>query len=140
MEQLARAGLRNPVRVNVVTGVAAPAPAPAARVGAVQATPADQEPQPAPAAAAAAAPGTQRTPASLVLQYMVCDSTQKLDVLAAFLQVGPCRFRHCDQSMLRLRGGLGLKPFGFAPGARHTQDCYGHIAAVDVGLYAQAHT
>ena len=126
--------------MNVVTSVAAPAPAPAAGAGAVQAAPAAEEAQPATAAAAAAAPGTRRTPASLALQYMVCESTQKLDVLAAFLQVGLCSCRHCDQSMLRMGGGVGLRPLGIAPGACDKHGWCRHIAAVDVGLCGQAHT
>ena len=142
VEQLARAGLRNPVRVNVVTGISAPAPAPAARAGAVPATPADEGAQPAAAAAAAAAavPGTQRTPASLALQYMVCESTQKLDVLAAFLQVGPCSCRHSDQSILRMTGGVGMRALGNASGACRTPGCCRHAAAINATLCAQAYT
>ena len=136
VEQLARAGLRNPVRVNVVTNVAAPAPAPAARPGAGQATPAAEEPQPAASPAAAAAPGTRRTPASLALQYMICESTQKLDVLAAFLQVRLCSCRQWDQSILRMRGGVGLRPLGSAPRVCQTHGCCRHTAAVDGSLYA----
>lgn len=115
VEQLARAGLRNPIRVNVVTNVAVPAPAPSARAGTVQATPAAEELQPA--AAAAAALGSRRTPASLALQYMVCESTQKLDVLAAFLQVRLCSCRYCDRSTLRMRGGVSRRPLCLALGA-----------------------
>ena len=67
VQALARAGLRNPVRINV----------------AVAGTPAR--------GTGAEAAGGQKTPSRLSIQYLVCDVEQKLPYLVHFLQV---RSRH----------------------------------------------
>ncbi|KAK9791145.1 hypothetical protein WJX73_001123 [Symbiochloris irregularis] len=85
VEQLARAGLRNPVRVNVAVS-AATAP------DAANSTPDD--PEAARSADAVAAAGTtvagstagQRTPTSLQISYMLCEPDQKMGQLIRFLQ------------------------------------------------------
>ena len=78
MGALARAGLRNPVRVNVAV---------------LQGGPQDGRPGGGGADAAAgtadgntAVQGGQRTPSSLDIAYLVCGSTEKLGQLVAFLQ------------------------------------------------------
>lgn len=88
---LARAGLRNPVRVNVaVTQPAAPGAAAANGLD-TGGGGSDSEPAEADGAgAAAAAGGGQRTPSSLDIAYLVCASTEKLGQLVAFLQVPAC--------------------------------------------------
>jgi superfamily II DNA/RNA helicase len=65
VQALARAGLRNPVRINVAVAGA-----------------------PAEAAGADAGVG-QKTPSRLTIQYMVCGLEQKLPHLVHFLQVAP---------------------------------------------------
>ena len=61
---MARAGLRNPVRLNVAV---------AARAG----------------ASGVGSGEGQKTPNSLTIQYLVCESGQKLAQLVHFLQVPP---------------------------------------------------
>ena len=93
---LARAGLRNPVRVNVAVS-AAPNPVPqhslAAAPGAgtsdlqaTTATPITHWQEEALQEAAKAHKG-QRTPVSLQISYMQCEADQKLGQLIRFLQV-----------------------------------------------------
>ena len=72
VEQLARAGLRNPVRVKVAVELPAGA---------------QQEGQGASGSSTGGASEAQRTPASLQIQYQVCSSIRKLDQLVLFLQV-----------------------------------------------------
>ncbi|KAL4433585.1 hypothetical protein ABPG75_000026 [Micractinium tetrahymenae] len=72
VEALARAGLRNPVRVNVAVALAQPADGKPAR---------SHESVPA-----GALDAVQRTPSTLQLQYILCDATQKLPQLVAFLE------------------------------------------------------
>lgn len=68
MQALARAGLRNPVRINV----------------AVAGTPAAAD-----AADGAGGGGGQKTPSELSIRYLVCNMEQKLPYLLHFLQVQP---------------------------------------------------
>ncbi|PSC74559.1 DEAD-box ATP-dependent RNA helicase 18 isoform A [Micractinium conductrix] len=82
VEALARAGLRNPVRVNVaVTQVQPPG---------VKSKKQSQ-------GAEAASDATQRTPSTLHIQYILCEATQKLPQLVAFLQAkGAVTSLHSD--------------------------------------------
>ena len=64
MQALARAGLRNPVRINVAVAGA-----------------------PRTADGGADAGGGQKTPSELSIRYLVCDMEQKLPYLVRFLQV-----------------------------------------------------
>jgi hypothetical protein len=74
VQALARAGLRNQVRVNVAVGPVASS--------------SGRAHGPAPAGArSGAAPSDQRTPAGLVASYLLCESDQKLAQLLHFLQV-----------------------------------------------------
>ena len=75
VEQLARAGLRNPVRVKVAVELSSSAQ--------LQHTVESGK-------AAAGIVEAQRTPASLHIQYQQCSSVQKLDQLVQFLQVSLC--------------------------------------------------
>ncbi|GIL48809.1 hypothetical protein Vafri_5230, partial [Volvox africanus] len=115
VQELARAGLRNPVRVNVAINVAAvPAPAPATQ-------PPQQQQQPSlllgkkrkgkgedtagaattaqvelPAGPEGAAGGSevasQKTPNSLSIQYVICEADEKITQLVRFLRLyGPNR-------------------------------------------------
>jgi ATP-dependent RNA helicase DDX55/SPB4 len=86
---LARAGLRNPVRVNVAVLQGGP------QDGGADGGGADST-----AAAAdgnTAVQGGQRTPSSLDIAYLVCESTEKLGQLVAFLQAchNLCAFPSC---------------------------------------------
>lgn len=74
VEALARAGLRNPVRVNVAVTVAQ------------LAGPTHTSKQNCREAAPKMPNMVQRTPTSLQIQYIVCESTEKLPVLLSFLQ------------------------------------------------------
>lgn len=76
VKELARAGLRNPVRVNVAVTRAPGAAAAAAAAGG--------EPS---GSGRTAAETTQKTPSSLQIRYMVCESQQKLGQLTKFLLV-----------------------------------------------------
>ena len=71
VEQLARAGLRNPVRVKVAVELSASA-----------------QGQDRIASGSSAGPSeAQRTPTSLQIHYQICSSIHKLDQLVQFLQV-----------------------------------------------------
>lgn len=79
VESLARAGLRNPVRVNVAVTLARPAGG--AKQGGGGGGEREQgAPEPAPDM-------VQRTPSTLRIQYAVGEATSKLPRLVAFLQV-----------------------------------------------------
>ena len=82
MGALARAGLRNPVRVNVAVLQGGP------QHGGGDGGGADSTP--AAADGVTAAQGGQRTPSSLDIAYLVCESTEKLGQLVAFLQARCC--------------------------------------------------
>lgn len=71
VEQLARAGLRNPVRVKVAVELSSSA---------------QQQDRIASGKVAGPREG-QRTPADLHIQYQICSSIEKLDQLVQFLQV-----------------------------------------------------
>ena len=71
VQALARAGLRNPVRINVAVAGA-----------------------PSSAAKGADAGGGQKTPSELSIRYLVCDVEQKLPYLVRFLQVRPASLPH----------------------------------------------
>lgn len=71
VEQLARAGLRNPVRVKVAVELSSSA----------------QQQNRKASGKAAGTSDAQRTPASLHIQYQLCSSIEKLDQLVQFLQV-----------------------------------------------------
>ncbi|GBF93083.1 DEAD-box ATP-dependent RNA helicase [Raphidocelis subcapitata] len=71
VEALTRAGLRNPVRVAVAVSAAAPAPKKGKNAGA--------------AGEAAPGDGSQVTPVTLQLQYLVCDLEEKMGQLIAFM-------------------------------------------------------
>lgn len=94
VQALARAGLRNPVRVNVAVS-AAPPPAGTSKKGAAGKAAASGAAAAAAAAAgagggaAAAVDSQQRTPSSLSITYLTCESHQKFAQLVKFLQVGP---------------------------------------------------
>ncbi len=68
VQSLARAGLRNPVRINVAVAGAPSAGAKGADAG---------------------GGGGQKTPSELSIRYLVCDMDQKLPYLMRFLQVQP---------------------------------------------------
>jgi ATP-dependent RNA helicase DDX55/SPB4 len=72
VEALARAGLRNQVRVNVAVG---PAAGTSGRDAAVPGGGQNRQ--------------QQRTPAGLIASYLLCQSDEKLAQLAHFLEVGP---------------------------------------------------
>ena len=78
VEQLARAGLRNPVRVKVAVELSSSA---------------QQQDRIASGKAAGPSEG-QRTPAGLHIQYQICNSIEKLDQLVEFLQVSQCLCVH----------------------------------------------
>lgn len=78
MEQLARAGLRNPVRVKVAVELSSLA---------------QQQHTVEPGTAPAGIVEAQRTPASLHIQYQQCSSVQKLDQVVQFLQVSLCSLK-----------------------------------------------
>ncbi len=72
--QLARAGLRNAVRIKVAV---------------VPSAEQQQQQSERVASGQTAGPsGAQRTPSSLEIQYQICDSVQKLQQLVKFMQVG----------------------------------------------------
>ncbi len=72
--QLARAGLRNAVRIKVAV---------------VPSAEQQQQQTERVASGQTAGPsGAQRTPSSLEIQYQICDSVQKLQQLVKFIQVG----------------------------------------------------
>lgn len=71
MQALARAGLRNPVRVNV----------------AVTAGPSQARGPKAAASDPSGPPESQRTPTGLHISYVMCESTQKVSQLVQFLKV-----------------------------------------------------
>ncbi len=76
--QLARAGLRNAVRIKVAV---------------VPSAEQQQQQNERVASGQTAGPsggpsGAQRTPSSLEIQYQICDSVQKLQQLVVFIQVG----------------------------------------------------
>lgn len=82
MGELARAGLRNPVRINVAVS-AAPTPAPGSKKSKATAGGA------AAGNGHSAAVAEQKTPSTLRLQYVLCESDQKLGQLVRFLQLNP---------------------------------------------------
>ena len=94
---LARAGLRNPVRVNVAVSAASqPAPVAAPALPSTTdmlsancnaSTSRAGEVESAPDASKASQGLQQRTPASLSITYMQCEADQKLGQLIRFLQV-----------------------------------------------------
>ena len=72
--QLARAGLRNAVRIKVAV---------------VPSAEQQQQQSDRVASGQTAGPsGAQRTPSSLEIQYQICDNVQKLQQLVEFIQVG----------------------------------------------------
>ena len=84
VEQLARAGLRNPVRVKVAVELSM------------------QQDRIASGKAARPSEG-QRTPAGLHIQYQICSSIEKLDQLVQFLQVSKwsvCMHHACISASL----------------------------------------
>ena len=73
--QLARAGLRNAVRIKVAV-------VPSAKQQQ------QQQSERVASGQTAGSSGAQRTPSSLEIQYQICDSIQKLQQLVKFIQVG----------------------------------------------------
>ena len=73
--QLARAGLRNAVRIKVAVVPSAEQQQ-------------QQQSERVASGQTAGSSGAQRTPSSLEIQYQICDSVQKLQQLVKFIQVG----------------------------------------------------